>query len=172
MRSRLLLLLGLRLVFCCASVPLLALEWQRCHDPPALRHEAPSRVGGRQSRCAPLVHHELARCCCCCCRQRWTVEGSSRSRSMRATTVPAQRPNLAAKAASRKTRLEEEFPPLKAAIAKEIVSRERADDEIANAVNHYTAQLQNSIKVVGGVATTAAAAATASSAAAAVAPNS
>lgn len=41
------------------------------------------------------------------------------------------------------------FPGL---IAKEQKEREKADDELERALNHYTAALQDSIKIVSGTA--------------------
>ncbi len=47
-----------------------------------------------------------------------------------------------------KAKLDDELVTIKAAIAKEVVEREHADEELVQAINHYTAALQDGIKIV------------------------
>jgi hypothetical protein len=47
-----------------------------------------------------------------------------------------------------KQKLEDELVSIKAALLKETQEREHADEELVQAVNHYTAALQDGIKIV------------------------
>lgn len=46
--------------------------------------------------------------------------------------------------------IQEEFVAIKASIAQETQAREEADEELTQALNHYTAALQDAIKIVSG----------------------